>query len=363
MRRLMIAIIFFGLVLPLGPAFAPGEVISRLDNFFKFFDVHLIGNTLIRQDFIPTDDGNRETEVTHQHTYTNLIRDKDSISFDVFAVVTHADYEFHPNGERRDESRTLSARDVSLTQYTVHTTLNRQRLFGIGRCLSHTKTELIGTTTTVELWFSADTLKLMTHTPGSLKSGNGDSDRYSEGYISLQDFWVEEQRVRSKSVSRYYSIDTNTLAVTNQEADPVTAEWNEAINKTPIPHPLQLISEREDILIKAIEKSGTETMFLVMHEGYLYPCKRVGGIFESFPAQVDVKTYHDNDLLRTVLHQLLLPNEMDVSVYTMEILSGTQWEPAASFQWDNDVVIVKTDEAPESKKYTPDRIRFKKLGD
>ena len=40
--------------------------------------------------------------------------------------------------------------------------------------------------------------------------------------------------------------------------------------------------------------------------------------------------------------------------------NGSQWIPAASFQWDSDSFLGKLDEKSEPKQYPLNQIRFKK---
>ena len=356
--------IFLSLILTFGAVFiAAGDLNANTrieQSVFDFFEAHFIGNTLIHQHYIPMDNGTGETEVTHRRTYTNLTNSENALSFDVFAVRTHTDYELDPDGKRRNETRAVSERNVSLTRYTVHSMANTQRLSGISRCLSHTETELIGTTATIELWFNADTLKLMSYTPVPLESDDGGEDLHSVVHISVQDFWVEEQQLRSRLLSRHYSLDTTTLAVTPQALDVVPSLWRAERNRTHFHQITDPIQEREDHLIERMKKSGDDTTFLVMREGYLHPCKIVGAILESFPLQANVQMPHDNSQFRTVFYKLLLLSEVDVSVYTMEIFNGTQWKPTISFQWDGDSFLGKMEAEPESKKHTLNQVRFKK---
>lgn len=364
MNRIISKTILISLILVLGAALTTANseimVYTEIDGFYQFLKAHLIGNTLIHQHHIPIETRAAETEVTQRQTYTNLTKSENTLSFDVFAVGTHADYELDPDGKRLDETHTVSARNVSLTRYTLHQMLPNTGLSGTGRCLSHTKTELIGTTATVKLWFNQGTLEMMAHTHIPFKPNDSSEELHPLMHINMQDFWVEEQHLQSRSLSQHYSVDAT--GIKSQASEAITAVWREERKRNPFRLPTDSIKTREDLLIETIKKSGDKTTFLVMQEGYLYPCKVVNGILESFPLQANVQTHHDDTSFRTVFYKLLLPNEVEVSAYTMEILSGTDWKPVISFQWDNDTFHSKMDEASESKKHTLNQIRFKKLG-
>ena len=365
MNRAIIKTTLLSLILILCAVFTAADQVSvpvRLERVHDFFKAHFIGNTLIHQHYMLMDDGTSETEIRHRHTYTNLTKGKDFLSFDVFAIVTHANYKLDRDGKRRDETRSVSQRNVSLTRYTVHGPSNASQPFsGSSRCLSHTTAGRIDTVATIQLWFEEGTLKLMSHTLLPAKSAEEGEAFLPIMHINMQDFWVEDQQLLSRSRFINYNMDADTLALTPQGSDETDFMWHQERNRvTHFLETLAPIKAREDRLVEAMKKNGNETTFLVMREGYLYPCKVVGGIMESLPLQANVQTYHDDSHFRTVFYELLLPRDVNDSLYTMEIFNGTQWEPTTNFQWDGNAYLSKTDQESEAKKHTFNQVRFKK---
>lgn len=354
-------ITFLSLILILGGvSTAPAETeVDRLDAVYDFLKAHLIGNTLTHQHHTPMESESAETEVTHRQTYTNLTKQANALSFDVFSVVTHADYKLDADGKRLQETRSMLERNISLARYTAHRSANAQELTGTSRYLSHTATQLKGTIATFRVWFDGNTLKLIAQTLLPPESTGEGEPEFPIVHIRAQDFWVEDQRLLSRSRSMNYKVDADTLALTSSGSDENAFIWHEEGNRArtlQLPDP---IHARETHLIAVIREDGDEATFLVIRDGYLYPCKIVDGLLESFPLQADVKTYHNDTDLRTVFYKLHLPEEMDATVYTMEIFSDTHWKPATSFQWDGNAFSGKLEEASKSKIYPLDQIRFK----
>ena len=131
-------------------------------------------------------------------------------------------------------------------------------------------------------------------------------------------------------------------------------------NTPPPLHPTDSFAEREARLQEAMQKNGEATLFLVLKERYLYPCKVIGGLLESYPLQANVTTYHHKAPLQTPFYKLYLPNEVGPDAYTLDFFNDSQWTSAASFQWDNDACFSKLDEQSELKQYPLNQIRFKK---
>lgn len=360
MNIIFAKITFLSLILILGGVFtAPAETEADIvDAVYDFLKAHLIGNTLIHQHHTPIESERAETEVTYRQTYTNLIKSANALSFDVFSVVTHADYKLDADGKRLQETRSMLARNISLTRYTAHRSSNVQELTGTSRYLSHTTTKLTGTIATFRMWFDRRTLKLMVHTLHPPEPTRESETQLSVAHISVRDFWVEDQQLLSRSRSMNYNVDADTLALTSQ-GNATAFIWHEEGNRERRPQPAASIHAREDHLMEVMWENGDEATFLVIQDGYLYPCKVAGGLLESFPLQADVKTYHNDTDLRTVFYKLHLPDEMDVNVYTMEIFSDTDWKPATSFQWDGNAFIGKLETESKSKIYPFDQIRFK----
>ena len=354
-------ITFLSLILILGGVFtAPAETeVDMLDAVYNFLKAHLIANTLIHQHHTPVESGRAETEVTHRQTYTNLTKRTNALSFNVFSVVTHADYKLDADGKRLQETRSMLERNISLTRYTGHRISNVQELTGTSKYLSHTTTQLTGTIATFRMWFDGNTLKLMAHTLLPLEPiGEGES-QFPIVHISAQDFWVEDQQLLSRSRSMNYNVDADTLVLTSQGSDATAFIWHEEGNMERTLQPAASIHERQNHLMEVMGENGDEATFLVIQNGYLYPCKVGGRLLESFPLQADVKTYHNDTDLRTVFYKLHLPDEMDVNIYTMEIFSDTHWKPTISFQWDGNAFIGKLETESKSKIYPFDQIRFK----
>ena len=135
---------------------------------------------------------------------------------------------------------------------------------------------------------------------------------------------------------------------------------SEDITNAWVQYPTDSFAEREARLQEAMQKNGEATLFLVLKERYLYPCKVIGGLLESYPLQANVTTYHHKAPLQTPFYKLYLPNEVGPDAYTLDFFNDSQWTSAASFQWDNDACFSKLDEQSELKQYPLNQIRFKK---
>ena len=332
------------------------------DTVYNFLKTHLIGNTLIHQDYIPMEDGNGETEVTHRQTYTNLTESDDTFAFDMFSVITQSQHQFNQDGMRRQETPSPLQSDVSLIRYTVSKDADTAYLSGDAEYISHTSTELIDSESKLYVRLKANTLTLITAELLAREPTAEGNPFLPEKNVSVQHFWEEGEMFFSRSELKLGIVDPNALEFAVQDVDTAPIIWHVERSTPQAPEPVDMvantISEREDVLMAEMAKHGTASNFLIAIDTYLYPCQVEGGLLESFPMQADVKTYHHDKSFRVVFYNLLLLNEVEGNIHTLESFENAEWRPVNVFQWDGSQFLGGEDTTSDLKPYTLDQIRF-----
>ncbi len=179
-----------------------------------FVEKHLAGKTLEAKTTSKVNGEQLETEFHRKTMYTNVIRTKDTATFDAIILIQQRLWALDSEGKRKSESPTLKDRAL-LIRYGVHASKSTGEAVGTSEILTNSLSPTVGMGSAIQMRVSDSKLILVATTP-TYSDGFATVDSYKP--IASQDtvtFSVLDGKLVAETVELSFDVDPGRLPTTN----------------------------------------------------------------------------------------------------------------------------------------------------
>lgn len=186
------------------------EPVDEIDTVQSFLEENVIGRTLETRITSQITGSSLEAEFHRRTHYQNLIRTPEALSFDVVFLVKQKNYDLDENGKRLDKPPQVKDRNLVI-RYSVRQLKSSGTLVGLQRVLTNSLTDPTGAGSAVQMSVKNSRLILTASTP--LYSDHfAAADKLKTGASKItNEFWTEDQKLKSKIHEFGYDVDPETL--------------------------------------------------------------------------------------------------------------------------------------------------------